>query len=135
MLLLLQALAMDELRQSVARGKRLKKFGNREKLDYKTCRLCLRHCKNYNSTASLDYPPVLFDVLKQYGCTPLHTWIRCMECILKAPITQLSETDNVNFTEAKRRIQARFAGPEGKGLRIYFPNPKGRAINLEQSFN
>ena len=126
---LFQALAEDELRKSVARGGSLKKFGNREKLDYRTCRLCLKHCRHYNSTASLNFPPVLFNVLKQYGNTPLHAWVRCMECVIGASICQLMETDNLTHKEAKSRIQARFAGPEGKGLRVYFPNPKGRAIN------
>lgn len=126
-------LAEDVLRQSVNAGnkgrKRLKKFGGATKLDYKTCRLCLKHSSNYNKSESLDYTPVLFDDLKDYGCTPLHAWMRTMECILKAAECKLVALRGFSQKEARQNIQKRFASPEGKGLRVFFPNPKGGNSN------
>jgi hypothetical protein len=134
--LIIQVMAEDALRKSVEAGnrgkKRLKKFGKAYKLAYCTCRLCLKHSKNYNKPESLDYKAVLFEELKDYGCTPLHGWIRCMECFLKAGEAKLVSEKGMEKKEARRHIQAKFVSPEGKGLRVFFPCPKGGNTNSGQ---
>jgi hypothetical protein len=92
-------------------------------------RCCLRHNKHYNEPASLDFEAVLFEDIKQWGITPLHDWMRVMEGIIDGAIKAGAELDGENPKEVKLTIQARFVGPEGKGVRIYFPNPKGGNSN------
>jgi hypothetical protein len=125
--------AQEVLRESVQSGyrgrRRLKKFGSPVKLDYQTCRLCLKHCSTYNDPASLDNDAILFKHLKQFGCTPLHSWMRSMECIIVAAEIKLMADTGIGQKEARRSIQQRFASTEGKGLRIYFPDPKGGNTN------
>ena len=111
--------------------KRLKKFGKAYKLQYCTCRLCLRHSKNYNKPESLEYKAILFEELKEYGCTPLHSWIRCMECFLKAGEAKLVSEKGMSRKEARLNIQGRFCSSEGKGLRVFFPCPKGGNTNTD----
>ena len=111
------------------RRKRLKKFGDKEKLDFKTCRLCLKHCSHYNETESLDFPAIMFDKLKDYGCTPLHNWMRSMELLLKAAEVKLARLENISRKQARLNIQARFSGREGRGLRVFYPKPGGGNSN------
>ena len=126
-------MAEDVLLKSVQAGnrgrKRLKKFGKATKLNYRTCRLCLKHWKHYNKPESMDYSAVLFDELKDYGCTPLHAWMRVMECFLKAGESKLMSLRGLTHKEARKNIQERFASQEGRGLRVFFPNPKGGNSN------
>ena len=126
-------MAEDALRQSLEAGnsgrKRLKKHGAADKLDYRTCRLCLKHCSTYNDSASLDNEAVLFEQLKDYGMTPLHGWMRSMECFMIAGECKRVETKGVTRKEARKSMQKEFLSKEGKGLRVFFPNPKGGNSN------
>ena len=52
-----------------------------------------------------------------------------MECFLIAGESQLSARTGITDEEARSDIQTRFASKEGKGLRVFFPNPKGGNSN------
>ena len=131
----IKVMAEEALRKSVNAGnrgkKRLKKFGKAYKLDYYICRLCLKHSKHYNKPESLNYEAVMSGALKEYGCTPLHAWMRCMECFLKASEAKLvAESESgMSRKEARRHLQGRFCSSEGNGLWVFFPCPKGGNTN------
>ena len=131
----IRPLTVRALKDSVAAGyvrrRRLKKFGKKDDIDYKTCRLCLKHSKHYNEIESLTYNPVLFESLKDFGCSPLHNWMRVMECMFKAREIEISELQGISKKEARQILQKQFINETG--LRIYFPNPRGGNTNCGPS--
>ena len=89
----------------------MKRFGNRKKLDFKTCRLCLKHSRHYNETESLQYPAVMFDTLKEVGNSPMHSWIVTMNLCLNAGEEKLQQVEGLDRKSAKRSIQVETPPP------------------------
>ena len=89
----------------MANGEKRKSFGNAEKLNFRTCRLCLKHWRHYNKTESLKYPAVMFEELKEVGNTPMHSWIATMNLCLIAGEKRLEKLEGLDTQSARRGIQ------------------------------
>jgi hypothetical protein len=87
-------------------------LGEERKLSSNTCHVCLAVPSSMN-TAEVWDRPVMTQML-DYGCTPLHLWIRCMEYLFniacRLPSNNKISATSKEFLDNKKALQVRIYG-------------------------
>ena len=131
---------MAALEESVSQGYTFKKsgHGDRDKLDYNTCWVCLEQPNKYNKTESLHFQPkaTWFPAIIRYGNSPMHTKMRTMEGFCKAgrarKVGMEQKRLRFKYTKEYKKVRNKALKEEAQedfikncdGLRIDFPDKK-----------
>ena len=113
---------ITNVRQLSDLGMQLKTWGQPTKLDNNTCFCCLQHPNEYNTEASLDFLPVMFQHIAQFGLSPMHKKCRCLECLWKLAEKKEMKTKGGTTKEIRNRWRKKFR--EAIGLRLFDPEPQ-----------
>ena len=146
-----KAYTQDLLATMVEEGKTgLEKHGHPSKIDNRTCLYCLGHPDTYGDLASLNKPPVLFEMTKMLGVSCMHIKVRLYELLFHVGVQKMvklsldAAKENIKELnikkgektkkiaamkaalekEATNKIQAKFQEPLGRGLRCLIPGPQ-----------
>lgn len=137
-----KAIYTAALREATVKGVKMKTHGNPQKIDYKTCWVCLQNPQLYNLPQSANFLPKepWFSYIIRYGMSPMHVKGRTMEELMKTAqkrkiaseqkrrkMQYSKEYMKVRKTVVKKQMQRQFVEECG-GLRIDFPDKKVRNV-------
>ena len=128
------------LEESVSQGYSFKihGHGNKYKIDYNTCCVCLELPSKYNKPESLHFQPkaIWFPAIIRYGNSPMHAKMRTMEGFCKAgrarKVGMEQKRQKFKYTKDYKKIRIKALKEEAQedfikncnGLRIDFPDKK-----------